>query len=123
MELASEAAAALGPVVATPAGFSATLRVPADARVLAGHFPGHPVVPAVYLIEAAVTGARRAHSTGGLRGIRQAKFLREVPPGVEVSLNATLEAAPEGWILEAELTLAGERAALLCLELGPEDPR
>ena len=125
MELADEAASALREVEATSAGFTAQLCLSEGAAVLAGHFPGHPVVPAVYLIEAAIAAAGRARGTGALRGVRSAKFLREVGPGALTLLEGRLEAvgapeAPSGWILDAEFTLEGERAALLCLDLAPE---
>ncbi|MBL4846361.1 MAG: hypothetical protein JKY65_12605 [Planctomycetes bacterium] len=122
MELAREAAAALGPVEATPEGFLTTLKVPAEATVLAGHFPGQPVVPAVYLIEAACAAALKAKGAGPLKGIRQAKFLRQVLPEVEVELRGSLEGTAEGWVLDVEISLKGERAAFLCLELGSRDP-
>jgi hypothetical protein len=124
VELADEAAGALREVEATPAGFQAQLCVPQGAAVLAGHFPGHPVVPAVYLIEAAVAASARVRGTGALRGVRSAKFLREVGPDVLTLVEGRLEAlggpeAPSGWILDAEFSLEGERAALLCLDLAP----
>jgi len=124
VELADEAADALGAVEATPEGFRAQLCVPAGARVLVGHFPGHPVVPAVYLVEAAVAASARARGTGALRGLRSAKFLREVAPDAQVLVDGCLEAqgppeAPTGWILDAEFSLGGERAAVLCLDLAP----
>jgi len=122
MDLAREAEGALSAVQATPEGFQAKLCVPSGAAVLAGHFPGHPVVPAVYLIEAARAASSQARGTGALRGVRSAKFLKEVAPGAEVLLDGRLEAQgppeqPTGWILDAEFSLAGERAAVLCLEL------
>jgi 3-hydroxyacyl-[acyl-carrier-protein] dehydratase len=124
MELADEASGALSEVEATPEGLRAQLCVPPNAAVLAGHFPGHPVVPAVYLIEAACAASGQARGTGALQGVRTAKFLREVAPGAKVVLDGRLEAlgspeAPTGWILDAEFSLAGERAAVLCLDLAP----
>lgn len=122
MELAGEAASALSGVEATPEGFRAELCVPAEASVLAGHFPGHPVVPAVYLIEACVVASSQARGSGRLLGIRTAKFLSQVLPEVNALLEGRLEAqmGPEGqqsWILDVECTLAGERAAVLSLDL------
>jgi len=123
-ELADEAQRALSGVEATVEGFRARLCVPGGAAVLAGHFPGHPVVPAVYLIEAAQAASGQARGTGALQGVRSAKFLKEVAPGAEVLLDGRLEAlgpsqAPTGWILDAEFSLEGERAAVLCLDLAP----
>lgn len=122
MELAEEAADALREVERTDDGFRARLCVPADSAVLAGHFPGHPVVPAVYLIEAARAACAEVWGSGALNGVRSAKFLREVAPEAEVLLSGRIEVvgpsdSPQGWILDVEFSLEGERAAVLCLDL------
>jgi 3-hydroxyacyl-[acyl-carrier-protein] dehydratase len=59
-----------------------TWRVPADHPALAGHFPGHPIVPGVVLLDHAVLMAQ-AHTTGPASGwqVSQAKFLSPCRPG------------------------------------------
>ena len=56
--------------------------VPPAHPCLPGHFPGHPVVPGVVLLDQAM---RAAGITGAAR-LPQAKFLRPVLPGEEVVL-------------------------------------
>lgn len=125
--LAGEAAAAVSSL-GWKAGeegrtFEAELSFPPDAEVLAGHFPGHPIVPAVYLIEALLAaGAQLEPALGALQAVRQAKFLSQIEPGVPVALSALVLPSAEGFELEAELTLAGARAALLSLRCARRAP-
>lgn len=56
----------------------------ADHPALPGHFPGHPIVPGVVLLDHAVLrigAALGAHDGLRLRGIASAKFLAPVAPG------------------------------------------
>ena len=55
----------------------------ADFVGFAGHFPGHPVLPAVVQILMAEITISQATGTDRRTGcIRNAKFLRPVPPGM-----------------------------------------
>lgn len=109
-------AAAWTPEAGPQRSFRATLCFSPEAEVLAGHFPGHPVIPAVYLIEALQAAAAQLEpALGELLGLRQAKFLRQVLPGAEVEVRGRLEVTPEGFEIEAELDLSEGRAALLSL--------
>jgi 3-hydroxymyristoyl/3-hydroxydecanoyl-(acyl carrier protein) dehydratase len=60
--------------------------VAADHPALPGHFPGHPVVPGVVILDclvadlAARTGARAV-------GVRRMKFTRPLAPGEEFSVE------------------------------------
>jgi len=60
--------------------------VPADHPSLAGHFPGHPVVPAVVLLDA-VFAAIRSRDVYSLESIPAAKFLQPVLPDERIELR------------------------------------
>ncbi|MEZ5644728.1 MAG: hypothetical protein R3E94_07945 [Burkholderiaceae bacterium] len=64
--------------------------VPADLPVLAGHFPGRPIVPGVVLLDRVLRLAAR--STGRESGWRvdNAKFFQPVGPGAELVFEITL---------------------------------
>jgi 3-hydroxyacyl-[acyl-carrier-protein] dehydratase len=62
-----------------------TWRVPADHPAFAGHFPGHPIVPGVVLLDLAVQMAQRLRGVP-LAGwqVTQVKFLSPCGPDVEL---------------------------------------
>jgi len=70
-------------------------QVPADHPALPGHFPGHPVVPGVVLLDLAALhlAALLGVPAGRLR-LSSAKFLHPVAPGEIVQL-AHQPGAPE----------------------------
>ncbi len=104
-----------------------------DEPFLKGHFPGHPLLPGVLLIEAvaqlAGTVAQSDPSITPLAGlkltaVRNAKILGTAAPGQTVSLSAEVlgrmgnliqtrgEATVNGLkVLAVELTLSGENAS------------
>ena len=57
--------------------------VPADHPAFAGHFPGHPIVPGVVLLDHAILLAEALHGGAPASGwrVNQAKFLSPVGPG------------------------------------------
>jgi 3-hydroxymyristoyl/3-hydroxydecanoyl-(acyl carrier protein) dehydratase len=71
------------------------LRLEPDSPVLAGHFPGHPILPGIAHLGLALDAARaleeRALTLAALRGVR---FRRPVRPGDVVDLVVARGAAP-----------------------------
>jgi 3-hydroxymyristoyl/3-hydroxydecanoyl-(acyl carrier protein) dehydratase len=62
--------------------------VPGDHPSLPGHFPGHPIVPGVVLLE--LMEALLAHNGYGVRGCPQVKFLIPVAPQTPLTLRAVI---------------------------------
>lgn len=77
---------------------TAELDVDPNLDLFRGHFPGHPVLPGVILMEAlaqtasccVLASSERAGSVGFLTGIDKAKFRQQVLPGDTVTLKATI---------------------------------
>lgn len=85
-------------------GVVARYRVPDDADYLRGHYPGHPLVPGVLLVEMALQagayfmGCRLLDAGEGLSGrvpvvsrLGDVKFKRPVTPGDELEIEARPE--------------------------------
>lgn len=76
----------------------AELDVSPDLPLLAGHFPGYPVLPGVIIMEALAQAAccclladsEQAGAIGYLAGIDKAKFRRTVLPGQVLTLKAAI---------------------------------
>lgn len=89
-----------------------TLRIDPDHPAFAGHFPGSPVVPGVWLLDAVIHAWQQqvpgdaAHAP--LVRVDAAKFLSPVGPG-EV-LTISLDAAGDGRV-NFEISGSGRRVA------------
>lgn len=73
--------------------------VGADHPMLAGHFPGHPIVPGAWLLAWVVAAAQRWLAAEGearvIAAVRRAKFLRPLAPdqAFECALRKGVQAA------------------------------
>ena len=65
--------------------------VPADHPCFAGHFPGHPIVPGVLLLELVLEALREHCGALSMTRISEVKFLAPLPP--ETRFSIALEAA------------------------------
>ena len=68
--------------------FNREFTVAASHPSLAGHFPGHPVIPAVVLLDL-VLASIQAQGAFVLQSIPAAKFRKPVLPGERVELRVT----------------------------------
>lgn len=73
--------------------FATELCVPATHPCLSGHFPEHPVLPAVLLLDLAGEALRARLGPLHLNRIDQMKFLRPIAPGEHFTLHFAAEPA------------------------------
>lgn len=98
----------------------AQLDVDPDLALFKGHFPEHPVLPGVIIMEALAQCASIAvlqspelrGCIGFLTGIDAAKFRRQVAPGETVTLRATIVKSSRRLVVaEVEASVDGEVCA------------
>lgn len=84
-----------------------TITVPvcidANHASLAGHFPGHPVVPGVVLLDCVAAALERA-GADPLRRIRAVKFLAPLLPQQAAQLSLVLDGARVRFRIECDGT-------------------
>ena len=93
--------------------------VPDDSTVFEGHFPGHPLMPGVLLIETMAqtcgTMVMAAHGYERLPllvGVKDAKLRQFVEPKTTIIGRGRLEHAGSGYaVAKGELTVDGKRVA------------
>jgi 3-hydroxyacyl-[acyl-carrier-protein] dehydratase len=95
-------------------------RIDPQAPFFAGHFPGDPILPGVFLVEAAAQTAGIMMGASGeasgsvkrLAAINQFKFRKPVRPDAVVEIETRLLVEREGMALvSAVITVAGEIVA------------
>ncbi|MEZ5870519.1 MAG: 3-hydroxyacyl-ACP dehydratase FabZ family protein [Nitratireductor sp.] len=97
----------------------ATSIVPDKSTVFEGHFPGHPLVPGVLLIEtmAQASGIMIMHTIDFtkiplLAGVKEGKLRDFVGPGTELQIKATIEHEGSGYaVTKAEIRSGNKRIA------------
>jgi 3-hydroxyacyl-[acyl-carrier-protein] dehydratase len=96
----------------------ARFRFSPELPVFAGHFPGAPIVPGVYMIEAARYLGERACGTAlRIAAIEEAKFTASVRPGEEIVIDARLSGSADAYAYRATATANGRTAAKIRLGL------
>lgn len=101
---------------AGPERLTAEARVPEASPVFEGHFPGHPLVPGVLLVEtmAQASGYLLLHRMGFARmpflaAVREAKLRSFVGPGTALEVEAMLVHEGSGYAVTAGRIAAGGR--------------
>jgi 3-hydroxyacyl-[acyl-carrier-protein] dehydratase len=117
----ADARAGLREVVGDPTGASATGTVvfPPDLPVFAGHFPGDPVVPGVYILGAVQAVVEAALRRGPLRvvAVERCKWTSISRPGSPLVVQARWTTAGDGWEVGADVTRDGDPACRCRLRL------
>jgi 3-hydroxyacyl-[acyl-carrier-protein] dehydratase len=93
--------------------------VPQESTVFEGHFPGHPLVPGVLMIEtmAQCSGILIMHTIDFTRipllaGVKEGKMRDFVGPGSELEIKAEIEHEGSGFaVTRAEIRTAQKRVA------------
>ena len=91
-------------------------RVPEKSTVFEGHFPGHPLMPGVLLLETMaqtsgwlVVAANNFERMAFLAAVKEAKFRTFVTPGQVMSVTAQLSHDGSGYaITEANISIDGK---------------
>lgn len=91
--------------------------VPSESTVFEGHFPGHPLMPGVLLIETMAQASGYlilAHNDFTrmpfLAGVKQGKLRTFVEPGTKLEISATLTHDGSGFsVTDAEIAVDGRR--------------
>jgi 3-hydroxymyristoyl/3-hydroxydecanoyl-(acyl carrier protein) dehydratase len=70
-----------------------TVSIGHDHPSLAGHFPGHPVVPGVVLLSEVIETLRRSSEMPSVAGLPMVKFSSPLKPGEAVTIQVDQDEA------------------------------
>jgi 3-hydroxymyristoyl/3-hydroxydecanoyl-(acyl carrier protein) dehydratase len=105
MRPTEDAVAAVREAVAVADGATGLVNFAAELPVFAGHFPGQPLVPGVYLIAAVAEVARRSGVIQGqVTGIVRAKWSAPAYPGQDLHITLTSRVIEGGWLVDGEIS-------------------
>ena len=98
---------------------TAELDVDPELPLFAGHFPGHPVLPGVIIMEAlaqtasfcALVGRDEPGVLGFFAGIDKAKFRQQVQPGDVLTLKADIVKNSSRMVVAEVQALVGDQVA------------
>lgn len=101
-----------------PCELRATLSVPATHPLLAGHFPGAPLVPGVLLLEAVrLAWARATGRPAAIVAVDDVRWFAPVMPGADVNLRGQVAAVADGVAITGEWQDGGRRVATFAVRL------
>lgn len=93
------------------AGITTRRLLAADEPYFAGHYPGHPIFPGVFIVEAvhqsALCYARARGRRARLLELRSARFLAPLAPGDELECECLCRCVSDGARLEIEARCHG----------------
>jgi 3-hydroxyacyl-[acyl-carrier-protein] dehydratase len=108
------------PAATAPCALRATFCVDHAHPLLAGHFPGAPIVPGVLLLEAVRAAWERASGVPcGLCAIDDVRWLLPLAPGVAAELHAEVTTDEARVLVAGEWRTAAGRIATFRLQLAP----
>jgi 3-hydroxyacyl-[acyl-carrier-protein] dehydratase len=115
------AAASLGAASTDDTGsFQSRYLFPDRFAGFAGHFPGHPILPAIVEVLTVVSLAgEQAGCRQRLVSVEDAKFLTPVLPNQELLVRCAPRTVKGKLLLNAQLSVAGTTTATMLLELAP----
>lgn len=95
-------------------GFRATFKLDGSLAILPDHFPEHPILPGVCMIQAVLLAAAMSRGAADckLRTMKNAKMMQPIEVGDEVMIEGDI--APGGadnFAIKAKLFVAGGRRA------------
>jgi len=108
------------PVATAPCALRATFCVGTAHPLLAGHFPGAPIVPGVLLLDAVRAAWERASGVPCvLRGIDEVRWFQPLAPGVAAELRAEVTTDEARVLVAGEWRTEAGRIAAFRLQLAP----